>query len=166
VYCKKLEKAAKLIPSKDTEAPRALTFGELAKDFWTWGSSEYVATRLRFSDPAKPAISERYVNDCARILELHILPTFRRRHLDAITPQEVEAFALRLRDGGMSGKRVNNVVSCLRVLLAEAFRAGAIPLDPKGKRAIRALGSSTKERERLKREEVLALFAGDSIHTA
>ena len=80
---------------------------------------------MRFSDPNKPAISRRYAHDCARIVDLHILPTFRRRHLDSITPQEVEAFALRLRDGGLSGKRVNNVVSCLRVMLSEAHRAGA-----------------------------------------
>lgn len=121
---------------------------------------------MRFSDPNKPAISRRYAHDCARIVDLHILPTFRRRHLDSITPQEVEAFALRLRDGGLSGKRVNNVVSCLRVMLSEAHRAGAISWDPTGKNTIRALGSAPKHRGRLTRDEVLALFAEDAIETA
>lgn len=166
-HCRKLEKAGQLIPPKVVVGtPRPLSFGELARDFWTWDKSEYIASRLRFSDPAKPAISERYAHDCARIVELHILPTFRRRRLDSMTPQEVEAFALRLRDGGLSGKRVNNVISCLRVMLSEAHRAGAIPWDPTKKNTLRALGSATKHRGRLTRDEVVRLFAEDAIASA
>jgi hypothetical protein len=44
--CRKLEKEGKLVPAKDPGAPRAVTFGELAKDFWTWDKSEYIAARL------------------------------------------------------------------------------------------------------------------------
>lgn len=165
-HCRKLEKAGELIPRKDPAASKALTFGELAADFWTWDPpSPYIEARLRFGDPKKPAISERYAHDCARIVELHLLPAFRRRHLEDVTPQEVETFALRLRDSGTGGKRVNNVVSCLRVMLAEAYRAGSIPWDP-AKTAIRALGSATKHRGRLTRAEVLALFAEDAIEAA
>lgn len=163
--CRRMEKAGELIPKKDS-TPRPLSFGELAAGFWTWEPpSPYIEARLRFGDPNKPAISERYAHDCSRIVELHLLPTFRRRHLEDITPQEIEGFALRLRDNGTGGKRVNNVVSCLRVMLSEAYRAGSLPWDP-AKTAIRALGSATKHRGRLTRAEVLALFAEDAIATA
>jgi integrase len=165
-HCRKLEKAGELIPRKDAGAPKPLTFGELARGFWTWQPpSPYIASRLRFSDPKKPAIAERYAHECSRIVELHLLPTFRRRHLDELTPQEIEAFALRLRDGGLSGKRVNNIVSCMRVILGEAYRAGSIPWDP-ASTTIRALGSATKHRGRLTREEVRLLFAEEQIEKA
>ena len=165
-HCRKLEQAGELIPRRDPAPPRAQTFADLAQGFWTWQPpSPYVESRLRFSDPKRPAIAERYVHECSRIVELHLLPTFRRRHLEEITPQEVEAFSLRLRDGGLSGKRVNNIVSCLRVMLGEAYRAGSLPWDP-AKTVIRALGSATKARGRLTREEVRALFADEAIATA
>lgn len=102
----------------------------------------------------------------ARMVDLHILPTFSRRHLDQITPQEVEAWSLRLRDGVLSGKTVNNITTCLRVMLTEAHRAGVLPWDPTKKGAVRALGLNTYRRGRLTRKEVLALFADEAIETA
>lgn len=167
-HCRQLERNGRLIPVRDAPAPtQEISFADLALDFWSWDRSEYVRARLRFSDPARPAISERYCRDMARLVELHILPTFRRRHVADITPQEVEAWALRLRDEkGLSGKRVNNAVSCLRVMLAEAYRAGILPWDPKQKGKIRALGNARRERGRLTYDEVRRLFADDALATA
>lgn len=165
-HCRKLEKAGELIPRKASAQPKPLTFGELARNFWSWEPrSPYVESRLRHSKE-KRAISERYVHDCARTVELHILPTFRRRHLEDLTPQEVDAFQMRLQDGGLSAKRVNNVISCMRVMLSEAKRAGSLSWNPKEKGIIVPLTSATKHRGRLTREEVKALFAEDAIATA
>ncbi|MEW5818158.1 MAG: hypothetical protein AB1798_22560 [Spirochaetota bacterium] len=167
-YCRELERRGELIPKKDKPArPKPMTFGDLALDFWTWGTSEYIKTRLRFSDPKQPAISERYCHDMSRIVDLYLLPTWKRRHLESITPQEIESFALRLRDNnGLSGKRVNNIISCFRLMLGEARRAGLITWDPREKGIIRALGNAPKRRGRLTVEEVLKLFANENIETA
>ncbi len=171
-YCRKLEKEGKLIPDRNAPAPsKPLTFADLARDFWSWGTngldgSEYVRTRLKFGDPKKPPISEHYCHGQERNVELHLLPTFRRRHVADITPQDIEAFSLRLRDEkGLSGKSVNNVVSAMRTMLIEAYRAGILPWDPGQKRKIRALGHARKERGRLTFDEVRRLFAPDALAT-
>src|SRR5271169_6218508 len=145
-HCRRLQANGKLIPRDASETSKVVTFGELAHDFWTWDKSKYIHTRLRFSDPARPAFGQRYAHDMGRIVELHLLPSFRRRQLESITPTDVEAFALRLRDGGLSGKRVNNIVTCMRIMLAEAHRAGVLPWDPKVKDVIHALCSARRER--------------------
>jgi integrase len=174
-HCRMLEKDGKLIQAPSWGLKKLglalrvapVTFGDLAKDFWTWNPpSPYIDARLKFSDPDKPAISERYAHDCARIVANHLLPTFGRRHLAEITPQEIESFSLRIRDAGLSGKRVNNVISCLRTVLSEAYRAGTLPWDPGKKDIIRAMGSATRQRGILTRAEVRALFAEDAIETA
>lgn len=171
-YCKKLLKAGTLIqaPSwgmkKNGDAPKhPKTFGDLARGFWDW-DGKYIAARLEFSDPKKPAVSKRYARDMQRILDLHITPAFGRLHFETISPQTIEAFSLRLRDGGLSGKRVNNVVSCLRVMLSEAKRSGLIAWDPKEKGIVRTLGNAPKHRGRLTAEEVRKLFAEENIKTA
>jgi integrase len=171
--CRKLEREGKLIPDRNAPEPsKPLTVSDLAKDFWSWGTngldgSEYVRTRLKFSDPKKPAISAHYCDGMARQVELHILPSFKRRHVADITPQEIEAFSLRLRDEkGLSGKSVNNVVSAMRTMLAEAYRAGILPWDPGQRRKIRALGHARKERGRLTFDEVQRLFADKALATA
>ena len=164
-HCRKLEKDGKLIPSKE-KAPNPLLFFDLARGFWDWDTSEYIKTRLQFSDPKRPAMARRYADDMERIVRLHLIPTFGRRRLDSITPQEIESFALRLRDDGLAGKTANNVVVCFRVMLAEAYRAGIIGWDPKKSGIIRRVGTAPKERGRLTREEVQRLFADENLATA
>ena len=164
-HCRNLEKTGKLIP-KDSTGPVVSTFGELARDFWNWEKSAYIHTRLQFSDPNRPGFGKRYAHDMGRIVEMHLLPVFRRRLLNSITPINVEAFALRLRDGGLSGKRVNNIVTCMRIMLAQAHRAGILPWDPKVKDVIHAMGSARRERGRLTLDEVRRLFAEENIETA
>ena len=156
-YCRGLERDGKLL-APDSPMPEALpTFKVYATGFWAW-DGEYVQTRLRFGDPAKPPLSRRYVHDNETILTQHLMPEYGRLHLDTLTPQRIEAWSLRLRDGGLSGKRVNAIVTCLRIILTEAHRAGKLPWDPKGKRAIRPLGVAAAKRGVLTLAEVVELF--------
>ena len=162
-YVRALEDKGELIPKDVPDGPRPVTFGDIAEGFWSW-TGEYVKARLTFSDPTKPMISRNYADDQARAPTHHVLPTFRRRYLAVITPQEVETWAIRLRDGGLSGKFVKNIVSCTRVMLGEAYRAKMIAWDPEG--AIRSGGTAPKRRVTLTTEEVRTLFAEDAIKTA
>ena len=41
------------------------------------------------------------------------MPVFGKRYVDTITPQDIEAFALKTRDEGLAGKTVNDIVSVL-----------------------------------------------------
>ena len=164
-YCRELQKRGELVPS--AKAPNSLiTFSDFARVFGTWGTSQYVAARLRFSDPQQPAISRRHADDMAAALDRHIMPVFGRHRLESITPSQVERFALTLRDGGLSGKTVNNVVSGLRMILGEAYRAGLVTFDPRSTGVIRAVGTAPKVRGRLTIEEVSRLFTDAAIETA
>ncbi len=53
---------------------------------------------------------------------------------------------------------MNNIISVLRIMLKEAYRAGSLSWDPSAKDAIRALGKNTQERGRLTAEEVRKLL--------
>jgi hypothetical protein len=78
----------------------------------------------------KPAISERYASDMRKAPENRLLPQFGKMGLSAISPEIIERWALALRDEGLTGKGVNNLLSCLRVMLIEAYRLGRIPKNP------------------------------------
>lgn len=162
--CHELHKNGELLPSKTPELP-PMKFSELAAGFWDW-DGEYVKARLRFSDPKKPAISPRHAEDCAAITQSYLIPTFGKRLVDSIAPQDVENFALRTRDNGLSGKRCNDIVSVIRTMLFEAYRAGQLAWDPKKKGAIRSLGHASKKRGRLTGAEVRRLFSEEAISSA
>jgi hypothetical protein len=55
-----------------------------------------------------------------KALENRLLPRFGKLRLSAISPEIIERWSLQLRDEGLSGKGVNNLLSCLRVMLTEA----------------------------------------------
>ena len=164
LLCQKLYKEDKLLPNKKPDNP-PMKFSELSPGFWDW-NGDYVQARLRFSDPNKPAISRRYAEDCALIAEKYLLPAFGKRYVDTITPQDVETFSLKTRDEGLSGKRCNDIISVMRTMLFEAYRAGQLSWNPKKKGAIRSLGHVPKKRGRLTGKEVRRLFAEDAIKSA
>ena len=165
-YCRRLETGGRLLTPDDPAPTRGPpTFSDFAKGFWSW-DGEYVQTRLRFSDPAKPNISRRYADDGARVVRMYLKPGLGRLHLDKITPQRIETMALSLRDGGLSGKRVNNIVVYLRIMLAEAHRAGMLPWDPREKRSVRTLGVASRRRGVLTLAEVTELFKSENLKKA
>jgi integrase len=100
------------------------------------------------------------------MLDARLLPAWKHTALAAITPLAIETWALKLRDGGLSGKRVNNYVSCFRTMLKEAYREGRLAFDPHTKGIVRALGNAPRRRGRLTLEEVRKLFAPEAVTTA
>ena len=52
------------------------------------------------------------------------------RHFYSINPKMLEEFMFHLRDKGISAKRVNNILSCLRVMIGEAQRLGYLHKNP------------------------------------
>lgn len=157
-YCARLYREGRLIPSAD------LVFEEYARPWWIWGRCEYIRGRLERSAAGKPAISKRYASDMRKALENRLLPRFGKLRLSAISPEIIERWALQLRDEGLSGKGVNNLLSCLRVMLAEAYRLRRIHRNPFD--VVRPLGVDNRDRGVLSIEEVQRLFAPENIEPA
>lgn len=156
-YCNNLLKSGELVPTKETR------FAEYAAPWWIWGRCPYIKGRLARSPTAKPAISQRHARDMRSALEGHILPEFKNYRLAAITPQVIERWMFSLLDSGLSAKRANNIVSCLRVMLTEARRLGLLQRNPF--EAVRPFADNCRERGVLSIDEVKTLFDTRSIST-
>jgi integrase len=154
-HCSKLLREGRLLPTSD------LLFEEYAADWWTWGKSEYLRGRLARSAEGKPAVSERYADQMAGMLNTHVLPAFRTLKLSAITPRAVEKWISDLREEGLGHKHVNDVMSCLRIMLAEAHRLGRISKSPFD--VVKPLGVDRPRRALLSLGEFRALFSVENI---
>ena len=91
-YCRRLLEEGRLIPD------RPVRFAELAQDFWVWDRCPYVKRkRVRGS-----TIGRRYVQQCRKRLEMHILPAFGSRRLADIATRDVDAWVDRLLASGLA----------------------------------------------------------------
>jgi integrase len=156
-YCAKLFRAGRLLPTDD------LPFGEYALDWWTWGKSEYLRSRLARSPEGKPAVSERYADQMVGILNAHLLPAFKDMRLSAITPRALENWITELREQGLAHKRINDILSGLRIMLSEAVRLGRLAKSPFD--VVKPLGVDRPRRELLSLVEFKELFKAESIPT-
>jgi integrase len=101
-------------PPERKEAPR---FEEFATDFM----SSYAKANNKPSEQTSKA----------GILKKHLLPIFGGRHLDGITAQDVEHLKARFLDGGLSRKRVNNILNVLSKILRYAEELEVISKIPR-----------------------------------
>jgi integrase len=136
-------------------------FRTFAADWWVWESCPYIRGQLERGTPDAPKISRRYADEQRRILRSYLLPFFGKYHLSSIAPALIERFMFRLRDRGLSPKRVNNIVGPLRVMLGEAKRLGELARNPFD--SVRPLAPTRTQRELLSLEEVRRLFAPEAI---
>lgn len=157
-YCNKLLREGTLVPA------RVRLFCDYAKNWWEWDRCPYIRGKLKRSRAGKPNISRTYTDDMRAALVRYVLPTFQDQHLDAITVPAIEKWMDTLLDSGLSPKRVNNITSCLRVMLREAKRQGLIPRDPFD--VIKPFADNCRERGVLSLDEVRELFAEQAIATA
>lgn len=131
-YILKLYREDRLIPARviTKDVAETISFSTYVQDWWRWDKCPYIRGKLANSTKGKPKISRRHADDNRRILENHILPYFRAYPLPTITVRMLEDFKFSLLDKGLSTKRVNNILSCLRVMLNEAGRLGDIDKNP------------------------------------
>lgn len=101
-------------PPEQKEAPR---FEEFATDFM----SSYAKANNKPSEQTSKA----------GILKKHLFPIFGGRYLDSITAQDVEHLKARLLDGGLSRKRVNNILNVLSKILRYAEELEVISKIPR-----------------------------------
>jgi integrase len=158
-WCQDLHKTDKLVPKT------RFTLAEWAEErkWWIWGECLYCKGRLARSSPDKPAISQRYADDCLRILKTRIIPKHGHLKLEAITSEACEAllFAWAEKDG--SSKSVNNWATVYRTMTGEAFRLGLIPEDPW--KRVPLFVPSSKPRDTLTLEEARTLLNPATVDT-
>ena len=105
-------------------------------------------------------LGARTIEDYRWAVELHLLPDFGHRRLDEITPRLVDDFAAaKLREGRLSPRMVNKVLSRLGSILADAVEYGLIGSNPAvGRR--RRLRAPKPHRPTLEPEQLMALLRG------
>jgi integrase len=154
-YCNQLMRRGKLVPIRD------VSFNNYSTDWWLWERCSYIRSRLARSPSNKPAISRNYAREMHSILEQYLIPTFGRLRLSSITPRIIESWMFGLLDKGLSPKRINNICSCLRVMLKEAQRLGQLRVNPF--ETVRPLADNCRERGVFTIDEVKALFDPNNI---
>ncbi len=97
------------------------------------------------------------------ILEQYLLPTFGHYRLANITPYLIVKWMFGLLDRGLSHKRVNNILSYLRIMIGEAHRLGLVQKNPFN--VVRPLADNTRNRGVYTLDEVRKLFAPENIES-
>ena len=154
-YCNDLLRRGELIPVKD------VYFNDYAVNWWVWEKCSYIRNKLARSPSNRPTISKKHAREMRSVLELYVLPTFGRLRLSTINPRAIETWMFSLKDKGLSSKRVNNITSCLRVMIREAVRLGVVQRNPFD--AVRPFADNCQERGILTIDEVRQLFDAKNI---
>ena len=141
--------SGELVPTTGDNIP----FKVFAEPFWTNDRCPYIRMkRLRGE-----RITKKNIDQNRSYLDNHIVPALGSEVLGVMTPAKIEAFLLTLREEkNLANKTINNVLSCIRVLTAEAVRGGYIESDPA--KSVRPLLAKQTERGMLTSEEVRKLF--------
>jgi integrase len=134
------------VPRAESRAPADVpTFHEF--------SSDWIARR------EAEALRRRTIEHLRWMLSYHLLPSFSRDRLDAITVERVDRFVqAKLREGVLGAAQINRLVTTLAAVLEDAVEYELIVRNPaKGRR--RKLPTSKPVRAFLEPEQVRTLLA-------
>ena len=119
-----------------------ISFKEYATKFWTYDDSDYVA---RKNSEKEGSIHRSYVKDMLSVLNKHILPRLPEgRLLSDVQPSDAERIKDAMLKEGISSSMINKAMSCIRLILEEAYRLGYISED----KASRIINVQRKEKKR------------------
>jgi len=149
LYCMELYRKGKLIPEKNP-----VRFAEFAAGWWDIKTCRYLEWR-QMQNPLAPSTIDHYKTN----LHLHIIPFFGAFRLNAISPELVQSWIMRLSRTGYNNSSINVLIATLKVMMKEAFRLKLIPANPTEK--ISKLTACYKEVQILKNTEVQQLFPAD-----
>lgn len=136
---------------KGTVTSTRATFAKYAEDWWTT-DHPYVQGRLARGHK----LTATYLVVMRGHLANHVLPYFEDKRLAQITTQQIESWLLTMRKEKLSPATINHALRCLKIILKEAARHGAIARDPST--FITGLAERQAERGILNGAEIRALF--------
>ena len=149
MYCMELYREGKLIPGK-----KPVSFAEFANGWWDLKTCKYLEWR-QMQNPLAPTTIDHYKNN----LELHIKPFFGKLKINAISPELVQSWIMRLVREGYNNSYINVLIATLKVMMKEAARLNLVSPDPMEK--VKKLIAHNKEVEILRNNEVQKLFPTD-----
>ncbi len=142
------------VPETANKRP-TLLLAEYLLTFWDWTASSYVKGKLLRREGS---IGRAYVQNNRSWCERYVIPNIGRLPVLEVSPHDVEAWFLRLREESkLTNRTLNRVLQALRIPLREAHRLGTIPSDPT--KPIRPLGELVVEKGILSREEIGRLLS-------
>jgi integrase len=103
-------------------------------------------------NPLAPSTIDHYKAN----LELHIKPYFGKMKINAISPELVQNWIMRLSRDGYNNSSINILIATLKVMMREAVRLKLVSSNPMEK--IKKLIAHNKEVQILKNDEVQKLF--------
>lgn len=140
-----------------------ITFEKFADPWWIWDKCPYIRGEIARGS----SLSRAYCDQMRRILEVHILPYFRKRKLQKISYRMINTWFMNLKEKqGRNGSTLshitcNHALTCLNVMLKEAVRQEYIHDNPASK--IKRLKEDPKEKGILTIDEVKALFREENL---
>jgi integrase len=111
-------------PPAEIEAPREVPTFHVAASEWFAAKQEEGGRRGR-------GLSEKAVVDLRWRLEVHLLPTFAKKRLDAITVEDVDRWRrAKVREGRIGAGSINKCLTTLGAILEVAVEYGHIDRNP------------------------------------
>ena len=150
-YCIQLVKEDRLITKKGRKVP---TFGEFARDFWDFQTSEY----LSYVKTRRP-ITQSYADSAKKLIERHALGTFKNIPLDKITETHIDNWLVSLSSQGLRAISANVVFAVMKIMLNWAVKKRLIKHNPGS--GVKKLAYKTKQREIFSHQEIQKLFGND-----
>ena len=148
-YCIRLVREHKLVRERGIN--KIPTFGEFAKGFWNFQTSEY----LCYIKTRRP-ISQRYANMAEGQTNNYILETFRHIPLDKITENMVDSWLVSMPSKGLRASTANVAFSTFKTMMNWAVKKRLIKFNPCN--GVKNLKEQEKNREIITPFEVQKLF--------
>ena len=120
----------KLIDRGEIKCGEDYTFHSFARNFYDFGSV-WVKDKLSLGTEDKPAISERQIKKYQGFVRHYFLRYIPNKLVSAFTPTDIKEFrTCLLEQSDLSRKTINDIMSCLRIMLTSALNDGIIARNP------------------------------------
>ncbi len=132
-------------------------FINYTKKWFVWGHCPYISSEERRGRK----LSHSNADNNRRILEKHILPSFKDLKLSEITPAHIENWMFKLQKKELSGRSINIYYTTLQNILSEATRIGDLVINPCLN--VKRMAETKKVRAILTMEEYKILFNENAL---
>ena len=150
-YCIRLVKEDRLIYRRGKKMP---TFGEFAKGFWDFQTSEY----LCYVRTRRP-ITQSYADSAKKLIERYALGAFKHIPLDKINETKIDSWLVSLPSMGLQAMSANLVFAIVKIMLNWAVKKRLIKHNPGT--GVKKLIQKAKQREIFSSPEIQKLFGNN-----
>jgi integrase len=132
-------------------------FSIYTQNWFIWGKCPFILAEERRGR----TLSRSNADNNRRILEKHILPSFKNLRLSEITPAHIENWLFKLQHKGLSGRTINIYYTTMQIILGEATRLGDLTVNPCLN--VKRMAEKKKERVILTMDEFRTLLGKNAL---